>query len=152
MNGAYLTVPQTLVDKWRKCIRGERKRIGIAWSVGKPSTGDYPREIPLETLIDKLDQGAELFSVQTQKPIDWFPVNTFEFEDFADCAALMLCMDEIITVDTAAVHLAGAIGHPNVKLLLSHWASWRWRKQWYRNVKICRQTSDGDWPSALQQC
>jgi hypothetical protein len=34
------------------------------------------------------------------------------FEDFADCAALMSLMDEIVTVDTAAVHLAGAIGIP----------------------------------------
>jgi ADP-heptose:LPS heptosyltransferase len=61
----------------------------------------------------------------------------------------MLCMDEIVTVDTAAVHLAGAIGHANVKLLLSYWHSWRWIKSWYGNVKICRQTSPGDWASAL---
>jgi ADP-heptose:LPS heptosyltransferase len=71
------------------------------------------------------------------------------FEDFADCAALMSCCDEIITVDTAAVHLAGAIGHPNVKLLLSHWASWRWLSPLYSTVKICRQDKADDWDSAL---
>ena len=148
----YLTAPVTLVDKWRARITGERKRIGLAWSVGKPSAGDYPREIELEQLLIHLDPGAELFSVQIQKPPPgWSAVTAWDFEDFADCAALMLCMDEIVTVDTAAVHLAGAIGHPNVKLLLSKWASWRWVKNWYPNVKICRQTTDGDWASALAQ-
>jgi len=153
----YLTVSPTLVDKWRarveSVVRSEgRKRIGIAWSVGKPSAGDYPRTIGIDQLIESLDSEAELFSVQTQEPDTMFDMHSFEFDDFADCAALMTCMDEIVTVDTAAVHLAGAIGHPNVKLLLSKWASWRWTKRWYPTVKVCRQTSDGDWASALAQC
>ena len=151
----YLSVHLNLVDNWRARLGlATRKRIGIAWSVGKPSNGDYPREISFDELWARLDHDADLYSVQTQRPDDsWVRgVKCFDFEDFADCAALMLCMDEIITVDTAAVHLAGAIGHPNVKLLLSKWASWRWVKNWYPNVKICRQTSDGDWASALAQC
>ena len=150
----YLTIDPRLIDRWRARITSERKRIGIAWSVGKPSAGDYPRTIDFDELVAALDPKAELYSVQTQRPPDnWdHDVKCFDFEDFADCAALMTCMDEVISVDTAAVHLAGAIGHPNVKLLLSKWASWRWIKNWYGNVKICRQTSDGDWASALMQC
>jgi hypothetical protein len=150
---SYLTVAPQLVDKWRQKITGEGKRIGIAWTVGKPSIGDYPRAIPLAALLAGLDPEAEIYSVQAQAPDQrLFPdIHTFEFEDFADCAALMLLMDVIISVDTAAVHLAGAIGHPNVSLLLSHWHSWRWIKPWYGTVKICRQTSPGDWASAVEQ-
>jgi len=150
-NEPYLGIDYDLRSKWfHRLGATDRKRIGIAWSIGKPSVGDYPRDIELAGLIDHLDPKATIFSVQKQPPLDPRVVS-FEFEDFADCAAFMICMDEIVTVDTAAVHLAGAIGHPNIKLLLSKWASWRWLKPWYRNVKICRQTSDGDWISALRQ-
>ena len=73
------------------------------------------------------------------------------FDDFADCAALMSLMDEIVTVDTAAVHLAGAIGHPKITLLLSRWHSWRWQMPLYPNVCVCVQASEGDWDSAFTQ-
>ena len=63
----------------------------------------------------------------------------------------MLQMDVIVSVDTAALHLAGAIGHPKVYGLLSHWSSWRWIARWYDNGRLCRQSSDGDWASALAQ-
>jgi ADP-heptose:LPS heptosyltransferase len=49
----------------------------------------------------------------------------------------MMQMDEIVTVDTAAAHLAGAIGHPNVTLMLSQWHSWRWHNNpFYPHVRI----------------
>jgi ADP-heptose:LPS heptosyltransferase len=76
-------------------------------------------------------------------------VEHYRFEDFADAAVLMSCCDEIITIDTAAVHLAGAIGHPNVKLLLSHWHSWRWLSPLYQGISFCVQDGPGDWDSAL---
>jgi ADP-heptose:LPS heptosyltransferase len=78
-------------------------------------------------------------------------VHTHEFADFADCASLMMQMDMIVSVDTAALHLAGAIGHANVVGLLSHWSSWRWVAPWYANVRLCRQAAAGDWSSALAQ-
>jgi hypothetical protein len=129
-----------------------RKRVGIAWAIGKPSDGDYPREIPLAELVDALGD-AELHSVQTQNGDEAraLGVNVHEFEDFADCAALMMQMDMIVSVDTAALHLAGAIGHPRVVGLLSHWASWRWLAPWYANVRLCRQEAADDWSSALAQ-
>jgi hypothetical protein len=149
----YLGVDAELVAKWRDRL-GPRphKRIGIAWSVGKPSDGDYPREIPIFQLVAAL-RHAELHSVQIQNGSEarYFGVHVHEFEDFADCAALMACMDEIVSVDTAALHLAGAIGHKRVIGLLSHWASWRWVAPWYANLHLCRQAAPDDWASALAQ-
>ena len=80
-------------------------------------------------------------------------VHVSDFEDFADCAALVSLLDEIVTVDTAAAHVAGAIGHPNVTVLLSYWASWRWEggSPFYPWFKLCRQAAPGDWNSALAQ-
>jgi hypothetical protein len=96
---------------------------------------------------------AEIHSVQSQNGYDArrLNVHVHAFRDFADCAALMLQMDEIVSVDTAALHLAGAIGHPRVFGLLSHWASWRWLAPWYGNVRLCRQKKPDDWSGALAE-
>jgi hypothetical protein len=129
-----------------------RRRVGVAWSVGKPSNGDYPREIPLPELVAALGD-VEIHSMQTQGVLQaqMLGVHVHDFADFADCASLMQSMDAIVSVDTSALHLAGAIGHPHVFGLLSHWHSWRWVAPWYDNVRLCRQTADGDWSSALAQ-
>lgn len=151
----YIALEPQLVERWR--IRLERSthyRIGIAWSVGQHSDYDYPRAIPLELLDVALSKDADIFSVQAQDGDEArgvFGINCYPFEDFADCAAFMSHMDEIVSVDTAALHLAGAIGHPRVTGLLSHWHSWRWLGQWYPNVKLVQQTTPGYWPSALAQ-
>lgn len=140
----YLRAPET----W---ARTRDKRIGLAWSVSKISKDDYPRSIPLSLLSSQLEIEAELYSVQKQggPEADLLGVSCHRFEDFADCASLMMSLDEIVTVDTAALHLAGAIGHPRITALLSHWHSWRWRSPLYRNVTFCAQDAPGDWTSAL---
>jgi hypothetical protein len=129
------------------------RNVGLAWSIGKPSVGDYPREIQLGELVSIFGKDVELHSMQTQgaDEANQLGIHTHHFESFSDCAALMLQMDAIVSIDTAALHLAGAIGHPKVFALLSHWHSWRWLAPWYNNVKLCRQDKDGDWASALEK-
>ena len=156
----FLRVTPDLVDghpyltaRTKQLFPTARRRVGIAWSIGKPSNGDYPREIPLAELVAAFGKDTEIHSVQTQgaEEARQFGVRVREFKDFTDCAELMMSMDEIISVDTAALHLAGAIGHPRVIGLLSHWASWRWAAPWYQNVMFYRQPTAGDWASALAQ-
>jgi hypothetical protein len=146
----YMAVEAELVAHWRDALPRRRRQIGIAWSIGKPSDGDYPREIPLAELVAAFPD-ADLHSVQVQHADEAqaLGVHVHEFEDFTDCAALMMQMDEIVSVDTAALHLAGAIGHPRVTALLSYWSSWRWLAPWYANVQLCRRASADDWSSAL---
>ena len=69
--------------------------------------------------------------------------------DFADTAAIAAALDLVISVDTAMVHLSGALGVP-VFLLdrLDH--CWRWLpgradSPWYPGLRIFRQTRLGDW-------
>ena len=129
-----------------------KKSIGVAWSVGKFVDGEYPREIPLAMLVEKFGSNANLVSLQIQdcEQAHALGVRHSQFRDFNELAALMMKLDRIVSVDTAALHLAGAIGHPNVTGLLSHWHSWRWQAKWY-DVKLACQTSPGDWASALAQ-
>jgi len=149
----YLSPDTRDIDRWLLKIGGGlRRKVGVAWSIGKPSDGDYPREIRLETIVRHYGPNTEFHSMQLQgtQEAEKLGVRTHNFRDFADCAACMYLMDEIIAVDTAALHLAGATGHPKVRGLLSHWASWRWLAPWYDHVKLHRQMAPGDWESALE--
>jgi len=148
---SYLAVDQVLLTKWHNTIDRDRYNVGVAWSPGVTNSDDYPRGISLAQLRRTFSPDIRVVSVQqnNHEDAEALDVACFDFEDFADCAAAMMACDSIVTIDTAAVHLAGAIGHPVTKLLLSHWASWRWQARLYPNLQICRQDVAGDWNSAL---
>ena len=151
----YLKVDREEIRDWRELL-GPGRHIGIAWTPGAQSADDFPRGISLEQLLYRnfaIFGDAKLHSVQMQgaEEAQALGLGTYQFGDFSDCAAAMLAMDQIISIDTAALHLAGAIGHPNVVGLLSYWHSWRWLAPWYSNVRLLTQTSAGDWASALEQ-
>ncbi len=68
---------------------------------------------------------------------------------FAPTAAIMNRMDLIITVDTSAAHLAGAIGRP-VWCLLRHDPDFRWLidradSPWYPTMRLFRARRPGGW-------
>jgi len=148
----YLRATGALVHKWKMRL-GARRKVGIAWSVGRLVDGDFPRSIPLRQLVTALGN-VDLYSLQTQgaeEALD-LGVNAFEITDFSDVAALIALMDEVVCIDTAALNLAGAMGHPRTFALLGHWASWRWyNNAFYPGINLCRQTISGDWDSALKQ-
>jgi hypothetical protein len=140
----YIVVDKNLIARWREKLGPKtRHRVGVAWSIGVGERdGDFPRSVPLEEIINFrrfVDVNAEFHSVQTQgrDEAHELGVATHDLVDFASTAALMVNLDEIMSVDTAAIHLAGAIGHPYATVLLSHWHSWRWNgNPFYPNVRI----------------
>jgi hypothetical protein len=135
----YIRVSGDWKVHWREQLGpAQHKRVGVAWSVRTEHSGDFPRPLPLQQIAVWFPD-AELHSVQKQGVEEAAAngVATHELLDFASTAALMMQMDEIVTVDTAAAHLAGAIGHPNVTLMLSQWHSWRWHDNpFYPHVRI----------------
>ena len=78
-----------------------------------------------------------------------------EVADFAETAAIVAGLDLVISVDTAVVHLAGALGKP-VFLLDRYDNCWRWLSgrpdsPWYPNLRIFRQERLGDWSGPMDQ-
>ena len=77
-----------------------------------------------------------------------------EFEDFGDTAAVVENLDLLISVDTAVVHLAGAMGK-TVWTLLPFAPDWRWQRNtadspWYPTMRLYRQPARGDWNSVFE--
>jgi ADP-heptose:LPS heptosyltransferase len=73
--------------------------------------------------------------------------------DFRGLAALVENLDLVITVDTAAAHLAGALGKP-VWTLLPFAPDWRWlvgrdASPWYPTMRLFRQPIAGDWAPVI---
>jgi hypothetical protein len=78
-----------------------------------------------------------------------------EASDVRDLAALMLNLDLIITVDTMAAHLAGALGRP-VWILLPFAADWRWMldrldSPWYPTARLFRQKPQSPWSTVIAE-
>ncbi len=75
--------------------------------------------------------------------------------DFADTAAVVACLDVVVSVDTAMVHLAGALGRP-VLMLDRFDACWRWLhgredSPWYPRMRIVRQAAPGNWGGVIDR-
>ena len=78
-----------------------------------------------------------------------------DVHDFADTAAIVAGIDLIVTVDTAMVHLAGAMGKP-VFMLDGYDNCWRWLSgrsdtPWYPSMTIFRQTRPNDWREPMER-
>lgn len=155
-NAPYLSVP-SIHDWEQRLAHLERPRVGLVWA-GRPGMGTARhKSIPPELLTGLLDQAASFVSLQ--KDSDWTHERVFNaapfLTDWMETATAMCALDLVITVDTSAVHMAGALGR-DVWMLNCYDLCWTWlleteTSQWYPTARIFRQLSPGDWPSAIRQ-
>jgi tetratricopeptide (TPR) repeat protein len=162
----YLTPDPALVEHWRQRLQGDsRLKVGLAWAGNPNRMGDRERSMQLQTLAPLAQvPNARFFSLQKGPAaaqaiapppgmdlVDW----SEQLTDFADTAALVANLDLIITVDTAAAHLAGALARPTwVMLQLS--PDWRWLldrtdSPWYPTATLFRQPAFGAWDQVVKK-
>ena len=121
----YLKAHPDLVERWRDRL-GPRaaqraSRVGIFWQ-GNPTNGhDRFRSVRLEAFLPLAAvPGVKLISFQKDHGVEQIAplagrIPMLDFRDstrFEDTAALMSLMDLVVTIDSAPVHLAGALGVP----------------------------------------
>jgi ADP-heptose:LPS heptosyltransferase len=75
--------------------------------------------------------------------------------DFAETALVIAALDWVVTVDTAVVHLAGALGK-EVWLLLPTGPDYRWLlartdSPWYPTARLFRQAERGNWAGVVNR-
>jgi len=76
-----------------------------------------------------------------------------EIEGSPDTAAIVANFDLVISVDSSAARLAGALGKP-AWILLPNAPDWRWLSEredcpWPRTACLFRQTTLGNWQEVL---
>jgi hypothetical protein len=134
--------------------------VGVAWSGNPTHVNDRNRSIAFAALRLGLP-GVRLVSVQKEvrasdrAAVDASGIGQYGelLTDFEQTAALIECLDLVVTVDTSVAHLAGALGKP-VWVLLPFDPDWRWLLErtdspWYPSMRLFRQPAPGDWEGAL---
>ncbi|HEY1932571.1 MAG TPA: tetratricopeptide repeat protein [Acetobacteraceae bacterium] len=166
----YLYADPIAAAGWARRLPRGRPRVGLVWA-GQARPGlpgfaalDSRRSMRLEQMAPlaavphvafiSLQHGPE--AVQARTPPDGMTVfdPMADVADFADTAAIIANLDLVISVDTAVVHLAGALGKP-VYLLDRYDHCWRWLSgradsPWYPSMRIFRQPQIGDWGPPLR--
>jgi len=162
----YLKALPERVRNWQDRIPNQGFRVGLVWKGNPDHKNDDNRSLPgLSTLSPlwtipgvtfvSLQKGqGEVESSQTLQPITHLGS---DIRDFADTAAIVAQLDLLICVDTAAAHVAGALGKPCWVLLPAYGTDWRWLldrgdSPWYPGVmRIFRQSKGKEWKQTIDQ-
>ena len=138
-------------------------KVGLVWRGNPQFENDSDRSIRDTSLLQPLLElpGVQCFSLQPgiDEAADPSLQSVIHLGkhilDFTDTAAILVNLDLLISVDTAAAHLAGALGIPCWVLLPDYLTDWRWMKDradspWYpRTMRLFRQPEAGDWESVI---
>ena len=163
----YLFAEYDRIKKWRSYIGNTGYKIAICWQGSPKGKVDIGRSFPVSYFakISKIP-GVRLISLQKNEGLE--QLNQFtgdlsietlpiDFDSggsaFLDSAAVISCVDLVITSDTALTHLAGAMGI-RTWLALKYVPDWRWLldrddSPWYPNHRLFRQNAISDWSNVF---
>ena len=162
----YLHAPADAIERWRNRLAefSDRKlNVGLAWAGNPQHFKDFNRSIKLSTYAPLAAvTGVRFFSLQKgpagdqaanppagMELIDW----TAELTDFTETAGLVQNLDLLISIDSAIVHLSGAMAKP-AWVLIANLPDWRWllnvsESPWYPTVRLYRQIRECDWSDPI---
>jgi hypothetical protein len=165
----YLKPDEARVRKWKERLAqlpGHTK-IAISWRGGRRISRRMMRSIPLEewgpilrvpgidfVSVQYSDCRDELARARSLHEVDiWHWQEAID--DYDETAALVAAVDLVISVQTAAVHLAGALGQ-TVWALIAATPEWRYLASgeampWYPSVRLIRQAEMDDWSAVLDR-
>ncbi len=163
MEVPYISPPLERIQRWQLSVHTSAAvRIGLVWAGRRRP--DPHRSCSLAALAPLASlTGIEWYSLQIGEgaeqlatpPYGMHIVDlTAGINDFADTAALIFCLDLVVSIDTSVAHLAGAMGK-SVFLLLPFASDWRWMLQrsdspWYPSMRVFRQDVSGCWAKPVE--
>jgi len=140
-------------------------KVGLSWFGGVASTHRDARSTDLEQWLPVLAQPSchfvslqygnarneleEMTRTQGVTIHEWREA----IDDYDETAALVQALDLVVSVQTAIVHLSGAIGK-SVWVMVPAVAEWRYLADgtampWYPSVRMFRQRQPGAWADTL---
>lgn len=165
----YLKALPSSINIWRHKLNtlGSGLKIGISWRGGTELTRGSMRSLPLNAWLPILrNHDTHFVSLQytscEQERSEFATKNNIEIyhwqdaiDDYDQTAALVASLDLVISVQTAVVHLSGALGKPTWVLVPAR-PEWRYGYDqdslpWYSNVTIIRQQTPNDWTSVIEE-
>jgi len=153
------------VQAWERRLGArDRLRVGLVWSGNRQHKNDKNRSLPFHTLSPILEVDATFVSLQKDLRPDDQPFLkarsdvidlTADLTDFTETAALVSCLDLVITVDTSVAHLAGALGR-RTWILLPYTPDFRWLldrddSPWYPTMRLFRQDESRDYGRVIER-
>jgi tetratricopeptide (TPR) repeat protein len=172
----YLSADESHLQKWAPRLETfSRPRIAVAWAGNPAHDNDRNRSIALANFAPLFSPlrllpatasgggkgGGSFISIQRELRSDDAAQLAAAhlahvgdaLEDFGDTAAVLALCDLVVTADTAAAHLAGAMGRP-LWVLVPFAPDWRWTLDgdttpWYPSARLFRQTVPGDWQTVI---
>lgn len=155
----YLTPDPARAAQWRSRVRDatplhDALQIGLVWRGNPSHRRDAQRSMALETLAPLFALKNRVFHPLTPGHTN-LPANVphcdltpWYRDGFEDVAAHVCTLDAVVTIDSAPLHLGGALGVP-VLAMLDCVSQWAWGTQetqrWYDSVTLFRQPRPGDW-------
>jgi tetratricopeptide (TPR) repeat protein len=160
----YLLVPDQLRQRWAGKLAAIRPpKVGLVWAGRRDYPKDVLRSIRLENFSALFSvRDINFVSVQKGEEARQIAETGFslidrmdECHDLMETAALIDQLDLVICVDTAVMHVTGALGKP-MWLLNRFETEWRWMLEredspWYPTMRIFRQPRPGNWDEVIQR-
>ncbi|MBC7604789.1 MAG: tetratricopeptide repeat protein, partial [Ramlibacter sp.] len=164
----YLRTSLVLREKWRARLPASGFKVGLVWKGSAGHPNDMNRSIAaLDTLaplwsVDgvafvSLQKGAGEEQIVASRATQPMLALGEAIEDFSDTAAIIDQLDLVIGIDSAVIHLAGALGKPVWVLQPAYGVDFRWLTDrddspWYPGVmRLFHQTRSGQWSPVIER-
>jgi tetratricopeptide (TPR) repeat protein len=167
-HAGYLAADAARTARWRERLDrlGGGLKVGISWRGGTSLSRRERRSLALEQMLPLLAfPGARFVSLQytdcrdelaSVESVHGVAVHHWQeaIDDYDETAALVAALDLVVSVQTAVVHLGGALGRP-VWVLVPAVPEWRYlvageRLPWYPSVRLFRQDGRRDWQTVIE--
>ena len=164
---SYITPAAAAVSDWQDRLGPRtRLRVGVSWSGRRDTWINQHKSVPFELIAEMIRRNPQYQWVNLQVDADeqqsrilaesGVSVYPGTIHCMADTAALIACLDVVISVDSAVSHLAAAQGRPTWIMLNQFAVDWRWfvdrgDSPWYPTAKLFRQSCQGDWITVLDR-
>lgn len=164
----YLCADPARIAYWRSRLDelGDGLCVGVSWRGGTRQNNLTGRSLTLQQMAPILAvPGVSFVCLQYDDCVAEIEQAAADggirihywreaIDDYDETAALICALDLSISVTTACVHLAGALGRP-MWALCPQLAEWRYGREgesmiWYPSVRLFRQARHGEWDPVIE--